>query len=702
VKAKVVLLSLLLLVLIPTVNVTEAQSGGVGLQLKCTLILDQHYSIFGTAHQTLLLNVAGQTEPSDNGSTVITVSFPFTFIKVESTGLNETLRQGLYGYSTLKVTLPPDTSSFNFTIVGSIDDPSILYRSVAEVQPFSATMSTPFNQTYLPYSALLFIPSSPGIQIYSISPEPSLLNLNQRVVIGGVSYYVLNIPTGRSGVQVLYQQQFRDIFVLVFLVSFAFGLSLLTYIGRRGYIHFLRRFVAGVPSTVGLTSLTNGGHFERVKGLPLVLVRRIYPSNSRRWLALFVISCTLMFSVAFVLGPNPVPRAYLASSPTTTPAIAPYIQEANYTYLTPLQVTGIDKFDTMSTLASFEVVILADYPPPLDTEGLTSANHIVVLSQYFPASDLPVVQSLYPDYELSVVDNVSNLPSVLASIGPRPNPLGLHVSQGLWYGAALFEGVMSFVIVFFALGFFSSAVAESGWKGMAGIAESIGFSVFIFLFSQMVYIISSVFLGLPVGLHASTSHDTTAVGLLGFGGGTRPRMLSAAFGFIAGILTTREARIKLDFVGFFVFVFAGIFVLIDPLNVGDLFSQVVLINFSGVPSAGTGQQIYEGTRQIIGQFMSLFGDFASKGYFSQHGAAFFYVGAVPFALFSRLPKSVATLLALTSAYICGTGFVRISDMIPLKAIASVPPGLALGAAFLLLFAGLGFVEYAIRKRLVTR
>jgi len=50
-----------------------------------------------------------------------------------------------------------------------------------------------------------------------------------------------------------------------------------------------------------------------------------------------------------------------------------------------------------------------------------------------------------------------------------------------------------------------------------------------------------------------------------------------------------------------------------------------------------------------------------------------------------------------SAYVAGTGFVRISDMIPLKAMASVIPGVALGAVILLVFIAVGMLELLIEN-----
>jgi hypothetical protein len=657
------------------------------------VILSQHYSLFGTVDHNVNLQLTGHIVPYNASNLKVTVFYSFTLKGISGLpkGANFSASQGFYGINKLVVTFPEGINDFNFIIRGSIGDPSIFYRNVADIPAVTVSAN---GAPYIPAPFGVLIPQATGMQIYSVFPSPGSKSISNQVIINGHLYYSIEVPGNSRYVEVLYQQPYRDYFVFLYLAAFALvvPLAIVLYRNFRNYMNSVKSFASARIKPIG-------------NGLPkhtFKLKIGIRPFNAKKWLAFFVLSAVLMIGFAFVFGPSPVPRAYLASTPATTPLISPYITAANWTYLTPLQVTGTDKFDTMSTLGAFDAVILADYPPPLDTEGLTSSYHIIVLTQYMNSNDTLVLQHLYPSYQLIFLKNASQLTKALLSIHPRANPLGIVTPENIYIPVVLFEGVMSFVIVFFALGFLSSAIIEGSKKGLGGIAEAIAFSVLTFLFAQMVYIVTTVFLGIPVGLHASTSHDTTAVGMLGFGGGTRPRMLSGALGFLLGVLFTKEARSKLDFLGFFAFVGTGLFILIDPGNLGNLFSQLALVNLSGVPPLGAGGQTYEGIRHIIGTFMHLFGDDATINYYSQHGAAAFYAGAIPFALFSRLGKSTATFLALFSAYVAGTGFVRISDMIPLKAMASVIPGVALGAVILLVFIAIGVLELLIRKHIVNK
>jgi|GEM_PF-1447137 hypothetical protein len=692
----IILITILLALSLPhNAAYIHAQQESPYFNVVYQVILGQHYSLFGTVDHTVNLQLTGHIIPFNASNLKITVFYSFTLNGISGLpkGANFSASQGFYGINKLVITFPEGVQDFNFIIRGSIGDPSIFYRNVADIPAVAVSANGP---PYIPAPFGVLIPQTTGMQIYSVSPSPSSKSVSNQVLINGHLYYSIEVPGNSRYVEVLYQQPYRDYFVFLYLAAFAavVPLAVVLYRNFRNYMSKVKSFAS---ARIRPIAIGNGLSKHTIK-----LNIGLRPFNAKKWLALFVLSAVLMIGFAFVFGPSPVPRAYLASTPGTTPLISPYITAANWTYLTPLQVTGTDKFDTMSTLGAFDAVILADYPPPLDTEGLTSSYHIIVLTQYMNSNDTLVLQHLYPSYQLIFLKNVSQLTKALLSIHHRANPLGIVTPESIYIPVVLFEGVMSFVIVFFALGFLSSAIIEGSKKGFGGIAEAIAFSVLTFLFAQTVYIVTTVFLGIPVGLHASTSHDTTAVGMLGFGGGTRPRMLSGALGFLLGVLFTKEARSKLDFLGFFAFVGAGLFILIDPGNLGNLFSQLALVNLSGVPPLGAGAQTYEGIRHIIGTFMQLFGDNATINYYSQHGAAAFYAGAIPFALFSRLGKSTATFLALFSAYVAGTGFVRISDMIPLKAMASVIPGVALGAVILLIFIAVGMLELLIRKQIVNK
>ena len=105
--------------------------------------------------------------------------------------------------------------------------------------------------------------------------------------------------------------------------------------------------------------------------------------SSRRLLEIFVGVSLAMLGIALVFGPSPVPRVYLAATPATTHVLGPTISSAGFQYLTPANAG--DQFDTMSTLGNYNLVILADYPPNIDSSGLAANYHIFAMTYYAPS-----------------------------------------------------------------------------------------------------------------------------------------------------------------------------------------------------------------------------------------------------------------------------------------------------------------------------
>ena len=670
----------LLLLLLPLALLApeaHAEADTPTLKVNYLVQLGQHYSLYGSVDHDVFFTVTGTPGTGRNTGTELYVYFTFTYIDV--IGLPKTATYtvsgiGPFGVTLLHVHLAPSTASFNFTLRGQIYDSSLFYRNVADIPFVQVFMNAPpFNPT----SYIVIVPQPFSTQIYDVYPPSNQNAVSQQEVIGGTQYYSLHFPPTLENVVVYYQQPYRDAYFFGYLIAVgAFFLM----------IPILMRTTRRI-ATNHLHALTSRLHRPRLS------------MNSKRWLTLFVLTSLFMISVAFLFGPSPTPRVFLAATPDTAKQLAPLFKQAGVSYFTPAQVTGTDKFDTMSTLGSFDAIVLSDYPPPLYTSGLTSAFHIIALANYLPPSTLSTLEALYPNYQLTVINDPSALTAALSQIPPRSNPLGIHVSQGLYNRIVQLEGLLSFVVPFLALAFFSSAVIEGGGRGLGGIGEAVAFSVLAFFFSQIIYIVSTLFLGLPVGLHASTSPEVTAVGYLGFGGGSRPRMVAGSLGFLCGMFTSRIGRSKLDLAGLAVFTFVTIFFIIDPLRLGGLLGQYGLYSFTGETN-GVGGVSGGGVRSMIGTSMTLFGDYTTAGYYAQHGASLFYVGAVPFAVYSKLGKTTSTFLGLFAAFAAGSGFIRIADMIPLKSVASVIPGVAVGFGFIALFLGLNWVESAMRRRFV--
>jgi hypothetical protein len=264
---------------------------------------------------------------------------------------------------------------------------------------------------------------------------------------------------------------------------------------------------------------------------------------------------------------------------------------------------------------------------------------------------------------------------------------------------AAFVGLLSFLVPFFALAFLASFAIDLGGKGISGLMELVGYAVMVYFLAEFAFIVSTVMLGTPVALHAAISNKETAEGLLGpFGGGTRPREASGALGFLFGIVYNRKGLLSFDKAVLAALASAFAFAIADPLNIAMEVYDVLLSFTSNVNIGSTGPTYQFLRENIIGPPTGFFQSYLTSGYIASHGAVLFFVAAVPFIAFARVARGTGTVLMLFSAIGCGLGFVRVADMIPMETIASIAPGLFLGALILPVLLVFSRLETAIRQR----
>ena len=534
---------------------------------------------------------------------------------------------------------------------------------------------------YSPTSYEVLIPTSPRYQIVSVYPGSGPGFTTQNVVVNGTSYLStgFSYPSATfiaSTISIIYEPQYFDYFLaaaVILIVGGALGAGLV-----------LRERRQGIAGLIG-------------KGKRVVL-RLIEPLNSRRILAVLVGVSILMIAIAYAFGPNPVPRAYLAATPDTSNTLAPYIAGAGFTYFTPLQAG--DEFDVMSSLATYSTVIVADYPPAWQSPGFLSSSSIIVMTDYANATLAKDLEA-YFGTTVTVVNTPQQLQTVLASMarGYSSNHLGLPVSEQVHNGAVAAEGLLSLFLPFLALAFFARYMIESTSSVIIRLAQGVAFSFFAFLYGELIFIQTSVLLGLPVALHATISSQETAIGVLGFGGGSRPREIMGMLGFLFGAFAGKVKGPRVDRVALLGVIATGVFLILDPFQLGlDAYNFVLQIG-SSEPGTAVGQIAYTQVRAFILYFMNAFGNYIVPTFYSQHGAVLFFVGAVPFALYTYVRKSTATLLLFFSAIVGGLGYIRIGDQDPLKAIASTFPGFAMAVLFIALFLSFDRVERFLRTRL---
>ncbi|MDA4119287.1 MAG: hypothetical protein OK436_01745 [Thaumarchaeota archaeon] len=650
--------------------------------------LDQHFGLYNSQTEEINFIVSGEPGPT-NGSVVVSVFFSFIFKGIFGlpSGANYTVVSVSQHpvVNLISVTFPKGTHSFSFAIIGKDHGTSLAYRGSATISYATVSMNAP---PYNPVSYQVLIPSSSRFEIASVFPGTGPGLATQYVTINGTSYLATgfsylacftqscSVSIGANTISIIYQPQYFNYFIavyLVFAVALLFGAGLV-YRGRRQALSKVWQVGKKTAFRI-LTSL-----------------------DSRRLLAALVIVSVLMISLGYVFGPTPTPRAYLAATPNTAQTLSPYITGAGFAYFTPDQAG--DEFDLMSSLNAYRTVIVADYPPSFQSAGYHSIPRIMVMGEYANATLAKNLEAYYGS-AVTVVNTPQQLQFDLAlqSHGYNSNRLGLPISDSIYASVTLVEGLLSLALPFFALAFFARFMIESSTKGITRLAYGAAFSFFVFMFGELVYIQTDVLLTLPVALHATISPVETAIGVLGFGGGSRPRMVMGILGFLLGAFAGTVKGTRMDRVVLIGLTSALLFLLVDPLPLGQDFYNLLLQVTTSEGGTAVGQAAYTELRSFIAIFMNSFGNEVIPTFFSQHGAVLFFAGAIPFALYTYVRRSTATLLLFFSAAVAGVGYVRIGDQDALKAIASTTPGFAMAVIFIIAFLASDRVERFLRLRL---
>jgi hypothetical protein len=667
----------------PTVR---AQQGTFNVVYQVSL--DQHFGLYSQQTNEVSLRVSGEPGPT-NGSVLVEVSFSFIFKGVNGLppGANYTIESVSQHpvVNLIVVKLPAGTKSFDFSIAGKDHGTSLAYRGAATISFARVSMNAP---PYNPVSYQVLIPTSPRFEIASVFPGTGPGLATQYVTINGTTYLSTGfsylacfiqscaVSVGANTISVVYQPEYFGYFIAVYIV---FAVSVLAGAGMliRG-----RR-----------QSLSKVWDFSRRS-----TIRLLRAIDSKKLLASLIVLSVVMVTLAYAFGPSPTPRAYLAATPDTAKTLGPFITAAGYTYLTPDEAG--DEFDSMSGLNTYNAVIVADYPPALQSAGFRSIPRIIAMAAYANSTLTKDLQT-YFGHSVIVVSTPQQLQFDLSlqARGYASNRLGLPISEQFYNWVTVVEGVLSLALPFFALAFFARYMVESSSGGIARLAQGAAFSFFIFMFGELVYIQTDILLTLPVALHATISPAETAIGALGFGGGSRPRMVMGALGFLFGAVAGTMKGTKIDRVVLIGVVSAFLFLLSDPLLLGQDFYNLLLQVLTSEGGTAVGQAAYTQLRAFVAVFMNALGNNVIPTFFSQHGAVLFFAGAIPFALYTYVRRSTATLLLLFSAAFAAVGYVRIGDQDPLKAIASTTPGFTMALLFIIAFLATDRVERFLRLRL---
>jgi hypothetical protein len=630
---------------------------------------------------------------------------------------------------TLTIHLPANISYSSIKLEGSLYGESAFWRNSVTVEAFNFSTSA-YDFT----SRLVIVPPSASrvLRVYSRAyPTFNYQKANvegyESIVISGGDFENLQ---GKAGLAILYESNtwaYYAFFTMFLTILVFFILSFYHHIG---IIPPASRFKKVGVTTTNLISKYLGKlpqkpinilsrSFHTLVAVFRRFLRRVLALNSSKLLAIFIICGLLMTSLSFLAGPDPRVKVYVfAQDETTAHDISQFIAEHGGVTVTSLEELG--DLRSLADLGVFSAVIVGNFVPPPESDAelkiypaldnIVNENpqySIIVLqihgtSWYADGNFSSTIYSRYSDKTTTVTD-LNSFDAAFRQIKGRENTLGIDISPATHLKIAALVGLLSFIIVFLGLAFLACKLTEAGKKlGVRGFPEAIAYAVFYFVFTEMIYIVCSVLLAMPLALHTSRLEaKVTAVSLLGFGGGSNPRMFAGIAGFLFGAFLSLKQGVKLDKLGFLAFLFLAFFIIIDPLTSGVIFHEFVLLNTIG-PNFGTAVQTESYIRDFLANIGNALGGWASPIYGIQTGIILFFAGAIPFCLFAKLQRSTATILLFISALCVGTGGIRVGDMNPWVTVASIFPGIATGFFVVVVFSLISVAEAALRKKIGGR
>jgi hypothetical protein len=586
-------------------------------------------------------------------------------------------------YELITFTLPDTAGVYTMGATGTLSEYSVLGQSGAEIPLQYVT--TNFGLSPSSYNLIVRVP--PGLQVLTMYSYTKGLSF-----IGRVDYQSFSL----GGFQYLSSNYF-------FLPHGAVFANVVTLLYSSQSIYLYGAEIAALLVVVLLAPfwIKHLGRVNPYLSRFLSWIQRITP---KQLLTIFVLLCLFTVSFSFVVGPNPRQRVYVMGVSVQAVQVGQDIK-ANTTFVPIYEPQVEQNSATVSTLGGFAAIVLVDPTPgnpswnlvPYATSDTTitlaGPAHVIILGGDKDFNNVAV--QLFPNVQL--VNQTSDVVTALNAITPRQNPLGLNISPRFFTYSEVLIALLSFLLAFLAMSFLAAKVAEVGLEGgWVGVAEALGYAFFAFAFLQMIYIASSIFLAVPLGLH-SGNPQITAAGTLGLsGGGSRPRELAGIAGFVFGGLTRTRFGVKINKLAIILTLGLVLLLILDPLTNGVIFHELILALSAGA-SQGQAAQSIDFIGGLLFNIGDAFGSLASQWYFIQRGLILYFAGAVAFVLVPKLQRTTATFLLIFSAFLAGDGIVRVADMIPLKTMASTIPGFMAGLMVIAIFLSVSSFEKLVRN-----
>ena len=661
------------------------------------------YNLLGSAVEQVSAVIVGTGLTSTSPTTVtLQVSFqPLHLLataNLSGTSVNmpvvRALVAGVYQYEAL---VPARASSISVLVDGTQSGSSLLWRFVTDV-PLVTISGLPAAPHY---TNLVTLPDGSHISSVFDSYGTALPGQSASPTGGqgpGVTYTLDGSVSLLVIESNLYQPAAAAVAVasVVFLVLYALNL-----------------FPSGRPLVASLVDPAKG-FLRRLAWVGKLNSKAPFQPRSlfqpKRILVLFLLCSVLMIGAAASAGPDPRVKAYVIADQATVPQIASNLGSIAGPVQAVTPAEDYTDFNVMSSVGEFNLVVVSDYPsvgvPAVSRFVLAGFSNVplIIVDRTADPVFADQIRTLYPDKVVSVGNAASlnstelqliaqKLPSTL-----RQNHFGFAISTGGFTALLASEGVLSFVLVFLGAAFLGSLISDSDPRNdIKTVAYFISSGVFVFVFTEAVFVTTSSLLAMPLSLHAvlSGSREITAVGTLGFGGGSVPRLAAGVVGLLIGVIGTpggpRVSKSDLALI-----LGLSVFLLANPFAIGEFVYQGILL-FAGGYTFGSAYASALSLKGFIYGVGHALGGGVTPTYLMSAGKMLYFAGLVPAAFTRRMSRTTTVLLLLVAALFIGDGGVRVGEMTPDKTMIAIVPGLVAGFAFTVLFLGLAAIEKFIRS-----
>jgi len=675
----------------------EATPQGL-LNVHVQVFLSDNYDVWNlNVHHDVEVNLTINLEEPPPTKYELSTRLLFYLKSVSGLPLGANYTYAFWGYpptGTLIIEFPANVTHASVLLKGHSISSSVLWRNSAEIFYSYISSSLELSQEY----KLTIIPPSHSKMLRIYSRFYPNLPVQEKSVDGRKAYLVPQ-EHPKSPIVVLYEPSVWEPYAVSLMLLLIFSILAIPFIYKRKFKKIKKiSEITNKPPTIIIKSRleTLVNHLKRVD-------MKFKKLDSSKLLQVYVLCALLMVSLSFSFGPDPRIRLYVLSSTRENAKIVSDFLDGQGAFTLTI-FDEMCEFKLLSDMGVFSGVVIGDfYPPSQDFlrrwiyPALDVAPNIIILKNYAYSDFAEEVRRRYGRKTI-FVDDLNDLSLTLTKIDRRTNPLGLEIPVEAYLAASAFVGFCSFLIVFFGFAFLASKSLEAGKKpGLSGFPVSIAYAFLFFFFTQTIYMVCSVLLAMPLGLHTSTP-KVTAIGFMGFGGGSRPRMLSGILGILFGAYLSSKEGLKLSRDGIVAFLILFFFILIDPLTQGIIFYEFVLL-YSVGPAFETAFTTWTYIREFLGTIGLTFGGEVTPVYSISRGIILYYAGVIPLVLLPKLKRATGTVALFICAFWAASGGIRVADMMPWKSVASSIPGVVAGLFFSIILLLVSFGEKVIRAKI---